>query len=34
MWTIAVSLMTCIAGSGPRQQALETRTRAIAPFVD
>ena len=34
MWTIAATLMLCSLGQAPDQQALETRTRAIAPFMD
>ena len=34
MWTIAATLMLYALGQAPDQQALETRTRAIPPFID
>ncbi len=34
MWTIAATLMLYSLGQAPDQQAIETRTRAMAPFMD
>ena len=34
MWTIVATVIFCSMGQAPDQPALETRTRAISPFMD